>query len=175
MKKNRQKLYKSNVKSEMEYSKIIKIAVGVLVFLLIIYLVTAIATGEIKFGKKSKSPKVTTIQYQEIIAGETFNRNYKEYYVLFYDFTSVYADYFKSAISSYESKSNSLPVFIVDLTQEINKQYVINNDSNSTVQYAYPSDINSLNVENPTLLKIKNKKTIEVVKGNDNIIDALSK
>ena len=85
MKKQKQKLYKSNRTPDTGYQTVIKIAVGVLITLILVYFTTAILSGEIKFGSKEKVKEETEIQYQEIIAGESFNRNDKEYYVLFLD------------------------------------------------------------------------------------------
>lgn len=166
MKRNKQKLYRTTTVTDTEYTRIIKIGVGVCVFFILFYFITAIATGEIKFGKKKKAEQPTTIQYQEIIGGETFNRDYKEYYVLFYDSTDSYASFYLNKISAYNSKDKSLPFFTVDLSKKINSNYQLKDDETAST-----NDINSLKVANPTILKISSNKTSEAITGNDNIIN----
>ena len=69
-KKTKRKLYTTNTTSDIEYSKIIKITIGVVLVLVLTYLITGLATGEIKWGKKEDTKKKeASIQYEEIIAG----------------------------------------------------------------------------------------------------------
>ena len=154
MKRKNTRNYRTTTTTDVDYMKVIKIGVGVLLVLGIVYLVTAIASGEIKLDKKEKEQAVTEIQYQEIIAGETFNRNASEYYVLFMNFTDSNASYYLSLIDSYNAADNSLPFFTVDIEKKINNDYAIN----------------ELKVENPTILKISNSKIAETIKGKENII-----
>ena len=69
-KKQKKNLYKTNSTSELEYSKIIKITISVILILAVTYFVTALITGEIDFSKKEEDVKEeVSIQYDEIIAG----------------------------------------------------------------------------------------------------------
>ena len=87
-KKTKRKLYTTNTTSDIEYSKIIKITIGVVLVLVLTYLITGLATGEIKWGKKEDAKKEeASIQYEEIIAGEVLNRSDSEYYVFLFNFT----------------------------------------------------------------------------------------
>lgn len=168
MKRNKQKLYKTNNTSDLEYNRIIKIGIGVAVFLLIFYLITAIGMGELKFGKKAKKEEQqeeTKIQYKEILAGETFTRDKKEYYVLFYSFKDNYASYYSSLASSYSKYT----VYVVDLDNALNKKYVLSDDE----EISKITDINSLKVKNPTLIKIKDKKAVETISGRDKVLELL--
>ena len=155
MKRKNTRNYRTTTTTEVDYMKVIKIGVGVLLVLGLVYLVTAIASGEIKLGKKENEKIETEIQYQEIIAGETFNRNASEYYVLFMNFTDSYASYYLSLIDNYQMKDNSLAFFTVDMEKKINSDYVTN----------------ELKVENPTILKISNSKITETITGKDNILN----
>lgn len=154
MKRKNSRNYRTTTSTEVDYMKVIKISVGVLLVLALVYFVTAIASGEIKFGKEKKEETETTIQYKEIIAGEIFNRNADEYYVLVVDFTDSFANYYSNLISSYNTKDNSLPFYIVDMEKKINNEYLTN----------------ELKVDNPTILKVKNGKTVEKIVGKDDII-----
>ena len=146
--------YKMTTSTDLEYSRIIKIGVGVALVFVIVYLVTAISSGEIKLNKK-KTVKETTINYQEIIAGQTFNRPADSYYVLYFNFSDSKASYYLDLIDQYKTKDNSLPFYIVDIEKKINEEYI--NDT--------------LKVENPTILKISNSKTVETISGHSNVVE----
>ena len=75
MKKNDKNMNKKDLYGKANYNEqvvtIAKISIGVIIVLLLVYLATALATGEIKLGNKKKDEtKEATIQYEEIIAGE---------------------------------------------------------------------------------------------------------
>ena len=167
-KKTKRKLYKTNTNSDMEYAKIIKITVVVVLILALVYFITALATGEIKFGKdKEDAREETSIQYEEIIAGQILNRNKDQYYVLLFDFTDTFASYYLSLKDTYIQNEDSLPFYIVDLEKGINKNIV----AESEEQYkADVSNISDFKVTNPTLIKVSNHKVVENIKGKENIL-----
>lgn len=152
MKKNRRN-YKTTTSTELDYKRVIKIGAGVLIVLVLVYLVTAIASGEIKF-KEKKEEKVTSIQYEEIFAGEAFNRKADEYYVLFCNASDSFTDYYLDLAKSYRQKEDSLPFYVVDMEKKANTDYVTN----------------ELKIENPTILKIKDSKKVETITGKDNVL-----
>jgi len=156
MKRNKIKRnYKTTTSTELDYMRVIKISVGVLIVFVLVLLGSKLAMGEIKLGKKSNNEeKVTKIDYQEIIVGEMFNRKNNEYYVLAYNFSDSYASYYKSLINNYQL-SSSMPFYIVDLDKKINIEYASN----------------SLNINEPTLIKISDSKITDKIVGKDNIID----
>ena len=156
-KNKRQRNYKMTTSTELDYMRVIKIGVGVLLVLGIVYLVTAITSGEIKLNKKEEKKEVS-IGYQEIIAGETYNRKADSYYVLYFNFTDSKASYYLSLIDSYNKQDNSLPFYIVDLEKKINEDYVNN----------------TLHVSHPTILKISNANIVETISGHENIVDFLN-
>lgn len=151
MKRNKRH-YKTTTSTELDYKRVIKIGVGVVLVLVIVYLVTAIASGEIKLNNKKVEEK-TTIQYEEIFAGEAFNRNASEYYVLFCNSSDSYASYYLNLIKSYRAQENSLPFYTVDIEKKMNNDYVTN----------------ELKIENPTILKIKDSKIVDTITGKDNV------
>lgn len=169
MKKKQNKSYQIHTTSDMEYSKVIKIALGVLLVLGLTYFVTAIATGEIKFGNKDQEEKAeTVIQYDEILAGEIFNRSQEEYYVLLFNFTDTFASYYLSLKDTYTEQENALPIYIVDLEKHPNKEYAVEEGET----YAeYPDTIDDLKASNPTLIKIRNHKVTERISGRDRILE----
>lgn len=172
-KKTKRNLYKTNSNSDMEYSKVIKITIGVIVVLALVYFVTALATGEIKFNNKKKVEETeTNIQYEEIIAGQILNRNDKDYYVLLFNFTDTYASYYLSIKDTYVKKDKALPVYIVDLEKDINKGIVAEDSKNIKT---YVDNVNSLKVSNPTLIRIKDHKVVQSIEDRDKIIEFFEK
>ena len=73
-----------------------------------------------------------------------------------------------SAVSTYNTK-HDVHVFYVDLADGLNKK-VISDRMNTNVK-----DASDLEVKNPSLLKITNKKIVESVDGKNEIIDYLNK
>ena len=120
----RNRSYKISTTTELDYMRIIKIGIGVLLIFGLVYLGTAIGMGEIKLDEKKQEQVENGIQYEEIIGGNTFSRTDKEYYVLFYDFKDQYGSYYKSLIQSYKAQDNSLAVYLVDLNKKINEAYI---------------------------------------------------
>lgn len=171
-KKTKKNLYRTSSNNDLEYAKIIKISLGVVIILALTYFVTAIATGEIKLGNNKKIEETeTNIQYEEIIAGQIFNRSDKDYYVLLFDFTDTYASYYLSLKDTYTQKDKSLSVYIVDLEKQINKE-IVSEDGNAKV---YVDDIKKLKVSNPTLIRIKNHKVVQSIEDKDKIIEFFEK
>ncbi len=156
----------------MEIKNNIKILVYILAFFLFMYLMTAIITGEIKFSSKEKEDIIPeeTIQYDEILAGEIFNRPESKYYVIFYDFDKVDAQTLNLAISNYMGTKDSLKVYTVDLSNNFNKS--IYDAPNKNIK---TSKIVNFKVDNYTLIKVQKGVNILQVEGKTNIIDYLKK
>ena len=167
-KKTKRNLYKTNTSNDMEYAKLIKIGIGVILVLVLTYFVTALATGEIKFGKDKEIEKEeTSIQYEEIIAGEVLNRNHDEYYVLLFNFTDTYASYYLSQKDSYLMNGSALPFYIVDLEKHINESIIVESEDQMKTDVNNARD---LKVSNPTILKIQKHRVIQTIKGKENIL-----
>lgn len=145
--------YKTTTSTELDYTRVIKIGAGVIIVLVLVYLVTAIASGEIKFNNKEEE-KVTSIQYEEIFAGEALNRKASEYYVLFCNSSDSFTNYYLELVGSYRQKDNSLPFYVVDIEKKANTDYVTN----------------ELKIENPTIIKIKDSKIADTITGKDNVL-----
>ncbi len=155
MKRNkRQRNYKTTTSTELDYMRVVKISVGVLIVFALVLIGSKIAMGEIKFNKKTEE-KETVINYQEIIAGQTFNRKEDEYYVLFYNFSDKDASYYQSLMQNYQYKTNHLSIYTVDLEKKMNSVYAEE----------------SLEVSNPTLLKISNSEVSDRYAGKDSIVE----
>jgi len=81
--KNNKNMNKKDLFGKANYNEqvvtIVKIAIGVVLALAVVYFATALVTGEIKLGNNNKEEiKEATIQYEEIIAGSIINRQKEE-------------------------------------------------------------------------------------------------
>lgn len=168
-KKQKRKIYKTNSSSDMEYMKIIKIAIAVISVLLLTWFVTALVSGEIDFGKKETEEETeVSIQYEEIIAGQIFNRVDSEYYVLLFNFTDTFASHYLSLIDTYDTEEDSLPFYIVDLEKKVNEQYVLQEGEGLTEK---PSSLAKFKATNPTIVRIKNGKVVERISERENVLE----
>ena len=114
-------------------------------------------------SKKEPTKEEAKIQYDEILASDTFKMNDDEYYVLFYDFDGPEAVYYDYLFSEYASKKDN-HIYKVDLGNAFNKKYV----SNETNIYA--NNINELKVKDATLIKISYGSNVSYVEGSSLII-----
>jgi len=176
-KKNTKSTNKKDLYGKANYDeqivRLVKIAIGVILVLVLVYLLTALATGEIKLGnKKTEETKESTIQYEEIIAGQIMNRQQDEYYVLVFNFTDDEASYYLSLKDSYKQNTDALPFYLVDLEKGFNQSLMLEEGEEYTQK---PTNIQDLKVKSPTLLKIKNKKVTERIETNEKVKEYLKK
>ena len=170
----KRKIKKNMNKNEINYEKKdtyfneefkrLAVLVGIILGIFIVaYLIIGIfVTKEIKWFQGDKDTKeVTTIQYTTILAGETFNQNAEEYYVIFSDSEGFNYATYQTMISNNSDKK----IYLVDLANPLNKKY-ISEESNSDVQSAV-----DLKVKDNTLIKISNKSNVLYLEGKDNIIN----
>ena len=163
------KYYKSNNKNfkDNEFDDSLKKFV---IILLVVLGVIAIVWFfmELKNGTFSKSDtaeeqsNTTTIQYEEIMAGQTFNRKESEYYVIFADSDKDFYSVYQSYMSSSDKK-----IYIVDIGNSINDKYV-SDETNSNAQSS-----SELKVKDNTLIKISNGQNILYLEGYEAVINEL--
>ena len=117
-------------------------------------LVTKLANGD--FAKKEETVDTT------ILAGQTFDKKYDTYYVVFYDFDS------DSSVTSRLKNISTNKVFKVNTKDKLNSS-VINTSSNTKA-----SSADELKINGVTLIKIENGKNVEYVEGLSNVLSSLS-
>lgn len=150
--------YKSNTSSTFKTAVIMIICI--LLLLGIFYLIT---TKILDNAKKKKDETLDVyIQYDEILAGESFNQKEEEYLVVYYDSSDKYS-ILKSLVSSYQSKDDVTRVYTVDLANGMNKKYI-----GDQVDTSSPS---SLKVVYPTMLRFKNGSVSETITSDDEIYE----
>lgn len=151
-------------------SKVFKIFFGViLVFVLFYFLTIYILNKGDDFTISESIPAEADIQYQEILAGNSFSVRNNHYYVLYYDMSS---DELKSTytniISTYEEQEDHYPIYTVNMHSVFNKKYV-SNTSNKKVD-----EVDELMISGPTLIEFENGKVKKYIEGQDSIREELS-
>lgn len=147
-----------------EVKKTIIIIVVAVVLLVGMYFLTTVILNK----DSDDTSKITenAIQYDEILAGESFNQSEDEYYVIYYDSSNEYS-VISSLISSYQLNSSDTKLYSVDLADGMNKKYVT--DGNIVTDNA-----SSLRVKDTTLLKFNNGEVSEVITDTNEITNFLN-
>lgn len=147
-----------------EVKKTIIIIVVAVVLLVGMYFLTTVILNK----DSDDNSKITdnAIQYDEILAGESFNQSEDEYYVIYYDSSNEYS-VISSLISSYQLNSSDTKLYSVDLADGMNKKYVT--DGNIVTDNA-----SSLRVKDTTLLKFNNGEVSEVITDTNEITNFLN-
>lgn len=161
MKKNKVINTKREMPSEVKRTIIIIIVAAVI--LVGVYFLTNIILN----NDNTQEEKITenNIQYDEILAGESFNKE-GEYYVIYYDATDEYST-ISSLISSYQLNNTETKLYSVDLSNGFNKKYVTDGD-------VVTDDVSSLKVKDTTLIKFNEGEVTEVITDINQITNILS-
>lgn len=147
-----------NLSSSDGISGGIKVVIVVLVLFVLFYLLTLYILNK----KESYSiENNAVIQYTEILAGEVLDQKVDNYFVLFYDKGSDNASSYADIISNYENKTDKRTIFIVDLSEGLNKKFVSADSENRNV-----TNISDLKVKGPTLLHVVKGKVVDYVTEN---------
>ena len=148
-----------------QVKKVIIILVVIVILLGGTYLLT---TKILKKSNSTTSNKVTknSIQYDEILAGESFNQNNDEYFVIYFD-KSNNSSSFSSLVSSYQLNNTKTRMYSVDLSSGFNKDYVTDGE-------VVVHDINDFKVKDGTLIKVKNGEVEEVITDTTEITNILN-
>lgn len=164
----------ANTNTDMNnLTTVLKVIFTVMVVLIVIYYAVAIlVTKEIDFSEKNTSSSDNTTTSTDsssvsnkILASNTFSQTDQVYYVYFYDFDNEDEDVGNAIDLISDDK-----VYRVDTKSGLNSKYVTSDSGNKDV-----SDINSLKVINPTIIKIDNDKVVEYHEGASDILSYLNK
>ncbi len=134
------------------------------IFFLMYFLTTRILEKDKEDIKEEKYNAV--IQYDKILAGESFNMEREEYLVVYYDATDEFED-LSSSVSAYQSKEDVIKLYSVDLGDFMNKKYITDGD----IITSSPSE---LRVRNNTMLRFKAGEVTEVFDNKEKIKEYLS-
>ena len=149
----------------VEVKKVLIIVVIVVVLIIAMYFLT---TKILSKDSDNSSNKVmeNAIQYNEILAGESFNQGDGEYYVIYYDSSNEYST-ISSLISSYQLNNSDTKLYSVDLANGMNKKYITDGD-------IVTDDASSLKVKDTTLLKFTDGEVTETITDTNEITSFLN-
>ena len=148
-----------------EMSSVVKCIVIVLIIFGLFYLLANYITKKSVADYITKTNDKSTIQYDEILSGQSFNKKDDSYLVLFYNVKTnpVYTDLF----SNYQAKDNHEPIYYVDLSNRMN-QNCIATESNKDA-----TNSNELKISGPTLIKFTNNQITDYIEGEEDITSYL--
>lgn len=149
-----------NTNKVEELSNLIKVSVIVVIFILFVYVLTALITAKGNSNVKNNESEIeeasTKIDYDQTIIGSMFDLDYKDYYVLIYKRTARNATLIKNVLTTYKGKENSIKIFYVDLDDALNKNYYSEDESNKNAK-----DATEIKVKDYALIRFKNNKISE--------------
>lgn len=125
-------------------------------------------TKTIKFGDDKEETEIV-IDNKTILAGQIFDQNEEEYYVLVYD-TSDTKTMLGNWKSKYEGTTDALKVYVVNPKVSLNNKYIVKDNSNTS-----PTGYEDLKIKAPTLIKISNKSVAEYIEGENEIKNIFNK
>lgn len=148
-----------------EMSKAIKCILIVAILFAIMYGITVLILKNSPYEYTKEDIK-TSIQYDEILAGTSFQKKDSEYFVLYYHADSD--NQYMNMLSDYQAKESHLPIYYVDLDNKMNLS-VISNESNKEA-----SNASELKIKDVTLIRFKDGKIEEYIDDASKIREALS-
>lgn len=149
-----------------------KVSVVVTGIFVVFYVIAVLLKGGFAPGidnddKDDNDKETVTIQYDEILAGETFKMPYQEYYVIFFNYDDKSTSVYEAILSNFKKVNTNAKVFKVDLNKGFNIPYI----SETSNHNAATSD--ELKINGPTLIKIKDGRNVTYVEGKDSIKEIL--
>ena len=158
-------------RSEYSLKNLLIIILILLITFIVFYLITYFVVKNNKTDNTSS--EVTEIDSSKIIFSNMLSQSEDEYYVLAYkskkdndmvDYKALYDSY----LNTYSSRTDSLKVYTIDISDALNKWYVgdkINIGDN----------LDNLQINDEVLFKIKSSKIEKTYVGNEKILDKLSR
>lgn len=145
--------------------RIIKIVVAVLVFFGLFYLLTVyLVNREDSTSDAKDTTSDPTIQYQEILAGSSFDMKQEEYLVLYYDMSDEkLKSSYTELVSLYEANPEYGFIYTVNMGSAFNQAFVSEDTTTS------PGDIDELKISGPTLIHFKSGSVVDYIQGYDDI------
>lgn len=165
-KKNKKIETSTNISSNNEIYRLLKICIAVIIIFAILYLVVGLfITKEIDLFKDKDNESTDTTTSNAILANSVFDQKEEEYYVYFYDFNNENTNIATSIVNI----SSNYTVYKVDTSDILNKNFVVEENSNKSA-----TNLDELKVIKDTIIKVSNDKIIEYYEGEQEITSKLS-
>lgn len=158
--KEERKQVENLFQDDKEVYKVFKIALGVILFIGLAYVLINIFNGNWNI-LTSKNKEATEIDSKMLIAGTLFNKEENEYLVLAYDMKDEKQNFYGSLTSSYSKTPN---LYYLDLSSGFNNSFI----GSSTV---ISNDLTKLKFGGATLLLIKGDKILKSYTQENDIVN----
>lgn len=163
-----------NLNESYSIKDLIKIIVIIVIVFVIFYFITTLVVKPVKNDLKTTNT-ITELDYTKITLNQLLDRNDKDYYVLCIKENSYnsliskinYVEIYNRYLSDYRAKENSLPIYIVNLDDALNKNYIAD-------ELNISNNLEELKLNDEVLFKISDGVIEEYYIGNDDIIKLLS-
>lgn len=157
-KKNVKNTKKIEYNNDNEVSKLIKLVIVVTLIVFVFYGITVLVNKKIE---EEQPERPATIQYDEILIGNSLKQPNDDYYVMIYDNEDYDVNLYGVYLSIYSQKDEAIRVYTSQLNNPINQGFKAEM-SNLDV-----TNINDLKIKSSTLLKISDGKIEESYEGED--------
>lgn len=147
-------LNETNNENYQEFFKFLGILVTIIAFIGLIFLI--FKTKEFLSNK----PKKEVIQYEKILAKDSFKQSENNYYVLFYNILKDEDKKIQNMVSKYQEQKR-LKLYIVDTSLVLNKDYVANEHP------SIKTTIDKLKVTENTLIEIRDGQVSNFYNGEE--------
>ncbi len=155
-KKNIKNTKKSEYSDDNEVSKLIKLVIVVTLIVFVFYGITVLVNKKIE---EDQTEQPATIQYDEILIGNSLKQPNDDYYVMIYDDEDYDVNLYGTYLSIYSQKDEAIRIYKSQLNNPINQRFKAEK-SNLDV-----TDISDLKIKSSTLLKISDGKIEEAYEG----------
>ena len=148
--------------AKSEVNRLIKIAVVVILIFIVLYFGVGIfITKEITLprGGNNTDSEITT-STTNILANSTLSQKDDKYYVYFYDFNNENTN----IANTISEKLSDAKVYKVDTSDILNKNYVVEEDSNKDAK-----TLDDLKVKKDTIIIVNNKEIEKYLEGEEEI------
>lgn len=170
-KKNKVKKVNNTYHSEeqTEIFRFIIILVVLILLVIVVYFFTRAFVTKDLFNKDEEKVTAGAINYNVATIGTMLNRPESEYFVMIYNSENENASYYNSVVSKYKQNEKPLPVYFIDLNNELNKKYYDKDHSNLNT-----GNLDNFRVSDVALLRVKNSKVIKALEKEEEIAKELA-
>lgn len=161
--KHRNNFYNEEQKEIIKFGKIL---LCLIVIIGILYLFTNYVVNKEDTYKRTNNDG--SINYDVVLLGSILNKKDEEYYILAFDQKDMINATLLNKYNEYKSLPKHLPIYIADLSNELNKTYIAEKSQ-------YKADtVEEMKLEGNTLIKVKNAKIVKFIENKDDILAELN-
>lgn len=164
--KNAKKIESKSISNENEMMRFIKMIIIVTLIVLVFYILTMFINKKEKETDINNNNPSVSIQYDEILIGNIFNQNNKNYYVLIEDAEDVQTKVYEAYLNVYKQKEDAIRVYISKMNNMFNFKYISDKSNLS-------DNISEFKVSKTTLLQISEGKISNSYETEEKILEIL--